>query len=149
MFRFVIVISVVVIGILVRSRASNPPIEDTDLGITARACAANFCKSKDALELWMDIEFECHTRDLLAVDLFTTNRKRKLIESTSYTMSSVHVGLLCGLFGVFGYYFGNACSTKYFSGGKKGNQYEYTQIPTSDPLPEFNSSYENSSGSYH
>lgn len=144
-----LIVVVCLLSVLASLYAFNAPIEDNDLGITARACAANFCKSKDSLELWMEIEYECHARDLITTDLFTNVRKRKLAETASYSLSSVHVGLLCSFFGLFGYYVGNAVSSGVLFGSKKGYRHEYTKIPTSDPISDFNSSYESSSGSYH
>ena len=40
--------------------ASNPEIADNELGITARACADHYCSSRDSLDLWMAVEWDCH-----------------------------------------------------------------------------------------
>ena len=38
---------------------SNEPIADNELGLTAKDCAAQFCSSKDGLELWLTLEQTC------------------------------------------------------------------------------------------
>jgi len=49
-------------------RAPNPEIADNELGITSRACAASYCTTKDSLELWLALEWDCHQDDKVTGD---------------------------------------------------------------------------------
>jgi hypothetical protein len=53
-------------GLIVR--APNPEIADNELGITSRACAASYCTSKDSLDLWLALEWDCHQNDKVVGD---------------------------------------------------------------------------------
>jgi len=48
--------------------AANPEIADNELGITARACADNYCVSKDSLDLWNSLEWYCHQSEKVLGD---------------------------------------------------------------------------------
>lgn len=48
---------------IITSFSNNPEIVENDLGTVATACASKFCSSKDSLDLWLDIEWDCHGDD--------------------------------------------------------------------------------------
>lgn len=111
----------------------NSPIEDNELGITARACAAKFCEEKDSLELWLAVEYQCYGQYLL--DPLVEPSERRRILSTSRNLSSpkgkvsrVGLGVICAVSSLFGlatgYYFSRSI--------KKSKNQIYTLIPTSD-----------------
>ena len=58
----------IVLSTLLLVRAPNPEIADNELGITSRACAASYCTTKDSLELWLALEWDCHQDDKVTGD---------------------------------------------------------------------------------
>ena len=39
--------------------SANEPIADNELGLTARDCALQYCKSKNGYELWLTLQKRC------------------------------------------------------------------------------------------
>lgn len=56
---FVVCISVFCLWRYALSLGANNVIEDNDLGLATRSCSSSYCNSKDSLELWLAIEFQC------------------------------------------------------------------------------------------
>ena len=54
--------------VLAFASSANPEIADNELGITARACADNYCTSKDSLDLWNSLEWYCHQSEKVIGD---------------------------------------------------------------------------------
>lgn len=46
-------------SILTISSSANEPIADNELGLTARDCALQYCKSKNGYELWLTLQKRC------------------------------------------------------------------------------------------
>ena len=112
------------------SNGANPEISENDLGTLAVNCASKYCKSKDSLELWLSIEWDCHFDDIVTGDgngppasedeveiVQAQSRKkrrlqrRKLISSSSssssspsssYYVSRIVSGFICSLLSLLG-----------------------------------------------
>ena len=81
---------------------TNAEIEENELGLTSRACAANFCTGKDSLDMWLDIEWFCHApEEFLPPDFLTLPK-----EMDAYTLPPILAGLFCTLMGIVGFLLG-------------------------------------------
>jgi hypothetical protein len=81
---------------------TNAEIEENQLGLTARACAANFCHRKDSLDMWLDIEWYCHASE----ELLPTEFLNLPTGMDAYSLSPLLAGVLCALLGIFGFLIG-------------------------------------------
>ena len=96
----------VILGLLlpghVLGLGTNAEIEENQLGLTSRACAANFCHRKDSLDMWLDIEWFCHaSEDLLPAEFLNLPTGMD-----AYALSPLLAGVLCALLGMFGFLVG-------------------------------------------
>lgn len=96
---------------------SNEPIADNELGLTAKDCAAQFCSSKDGLELWLTLEQTC----MMDPNPYFVARVEESTAAT-VTWSPTVVGSLCAVMGVVGLMVGFASGGKY-SSGRRSNYY--------------------------
>ena len=81
---------------------TNAEIEENELGLTARACASNFCNNKDSLVMWLDLEWYCHAPEDLIPSGFLT-----LLKGTdAYAFSPFIAGMFCALLGILGFMIG-------------------------------------------
>ena len=86
----------------IHALGSNAEIEENELGLTARACASNFCHNKDSLVMWLDLEWYCHAPEELIPTGFLT-----LLKSTdAYALSPFIAGMFCALLGILGFMIG-------------------------------------------
>jgi hypothetical protein len=84
------------------SLGTNAEIEENELGLTARACAANFCPNKTSLDIWIAIEWYCHApEDMLPV----AYRNMKSLQGVHYTRP-VFAGFVCTVLGIFSFIIG-------------------------------------------
>ena len=86
----------------VHALGSNAEIEENELGLTARACASNFCNNKDSLVMWLDMEWYCHAPEELIPPAFLTLPKTM----DAYALSPLFAGLVCALLGILGFMIG-------------------------------------------
>lgn len=87
---------------------TNEPIADNTLGLTARDCAANYCTSKDGLELWLSLSQEC----LSAANPYFA----ALAPASEQTLwGPVAVGAASAVFGVAGLAVGFASGLRFTS----------------------------------
>lgn len=93
------------------SLGSNPAIIENDLGTTLIACSENYCKDKDSLDLWLTMEWMCHTDDSVVGDgsgydgMDTTSTiiqavSRRKLEREKEEFSRRRLGTIFDLFGI-------------------------------------------------
>jgi hypothetical protein len=116
--------------------SSNPAIVENDLGNIATACASKFCTSKDSLDIWLDIEYDCHRNEEVAGDGSGSSadhvsnivqapsrkgrqRKRRLSSDDALTIggkilvSREFSGLVCSICGLLGMLLGYIIGKKW------------------------------------
>ena len=81
---------------------SNSEIEENVLGLTTRACATNFCNSKDSLSLWLSLEWFCYA----PLEVLTADVRRMENSEVSVNFSPFHAGIICAFAGVIGFVIG-------------------------------------------
>jgi hypothetical protein len=127
------------------SLGSNGAIEDNDLGQATRYCSANYCNSKDSLELWLAIEFQCigqfidepltpsyASRTASSSNVIRVETATDTEAKGSSSISRHSIGIICSIIALaglwIGYYVGRLVS------GKARWPIRYSPVSTSDDM---------------